>query len=63
MIFQVAEGWIWTQSGVHPISTGLFISLQHWGGGVHPFHKIGSRHLRALKLGELMAYIMFYKIC
>ena len=33
------------------------------GGGFHPFHKIQFRHPRAMKLGGLIAYIRFYKIC
>ena len=44
---------------------GLFLPVQHWGGGgvFHPFWKIRSRHPRKLKLAGLIAYIMFYKIC
>ena len=49
---------------VNPISTGLFYPVVALGeGGSTPFHEIASRHPRALKLGGLIAYIMFYKIC
>ena len=41
----------------------LSFFLSHCSTGwFHPFHKIRSRHPRALKLSELIAYMIFYKI-
>ena len=47
-------------------STELFYLVVALGGGgdvFHPLRKIRFRHPRALNLGELIAFIMFYKIC
>ena len=49
----------------NPKSTGLFLLVQHLGGGVFStlLSKIRSRHLKKLKFTGLLVYVMFYKIC